>query len=37
MPALGWGFLPDLARTRSRSAAFRRSQVPSMRHLLNQS
>jgi hypothetical protein len=37
MPALGWGFLPDLARKRSRNAAFRRSHVPSMRHFLNQS
>jgi hypothetical protein len=37
MAALSWRSLPDLTRRRSRSSAFRRSQVPSMRHLLNQS
>src|SRR5215212_9270662 len=35
--ALGSGSLPSRARRRSRSSVFRRSQVPSMRHLLNQS
>ena len=34
--ALGSGFLPSRARRVSRNAEFRRSQVPSMRHLLNQ-
>jgi hypothetical protein len=34
--ALGSGFLSSRARRVSRNAAFRRSQVPSMRHLLNQ-
>src|SRR5918994_489798 len=37
MAALGLGSLPSRARNSSRSSAFRRSQVPSMRHLLNQS
>ena len=35
MPALGSGFLPSCARSRSRRTAFSRSKVPSTRHLLN--
>jgi hypothetical protein len=34
--ALGSGFLINLTRKRSRSAAFRRSQVPSIRQVRNQ-
>jgi hypothetical protein len=34
IPALGWGFVPNLARNASRSAAFRRSKVPSTRQVL---
>src|SRR5829696_5749612 len=37
IPALGSGSLPRRTRKSSRSSAFKRSQVPSMRHLLNQS
>jgi hypothetical protein len=37
VPALGCGSLPICDRKRSRSPAFMRSRVPSMRHLLNQS
>jgi len=36
MPALGSGSLPNRARKASRSAAFRRSQVPSIRQARNQ-
>jgi hypothetical protein len=35
MPALlGWAFLPESSRSRSRNAAFNRSKVPSIRHFL---
>src|SRR5215216_4378783 len=34
IPALGWTFLPERFRRRSRNAAFSRSKVPSMRHFL---
>jgi hypothetical protein len=34
-PALGCGFLLSRRRKRSRSAVLSRSQVPSVRHLLN--
>ena len=37
IPALGFLSLPSRGVSRSRSSAFRRFHVPSMRHLLNQS